>query len=152
MKPRSFRKFSRPERGSWRSNRNLHGAFLSAARVLSTVTSVLFCELCHHLSLSTDLQRAVRHCTSGYREAPSSCPKCPQWRNKPWLPCVCSVLAWVKVGLFFFLYVTVYSYFSKKRVFSVCPVGIGSAPNWLWTTDTSDFPLNPVLSGSFLWH
>lgn len=58
MKPRGFRKFQArtglveiKQEAPW---------CVSAASVVSAATGVLFCELCHHLRLSTDLQRAVR--------------------------------------------------------------------------------------------
>lgn len=49
------------------------------------------------------------------------------------------------VSAIFFFSVTAYSYFSTKRVLSVHQILKGSAPHWLRTTDTSDFPLNAVL-------
>lgn len=72
--------------------------------------------------------------------------------NPGCLVCAQYLFEWNSWAFFFFLYVTVYSSFSKKRVLSVHPILTESAPNWLWTTDVSDFPLNPVLSGFFLWH
>lgn len=136
---------------SWRSNRNLHGALLSAASVVSTVPSVLLCAPCHRLRLSTDLQCAVRPLDfpgTGNLRAPIR--SVPGGEITLAALCVLSTCLSETVGQFISLYVTVYSCYAKKRAPSLHPVLKGSAPNWVRTTDTPDSPLDPVPSGSFL--